>query len=196
MTHLACVPSFTPATAAEDISDGCYHGQFSFCDITTGPSLNFHRKIWWDSLLSLYYSPTSQHLTALRPSQRDAATRSVTADLRFLFQNSNYWFSFFHIPSFYEAYSDPCKRLEMQPSLIFALLAMSTFWQSSEIGRGSEGREQAIRFRDEAQAALDASIHAGRVDETLAQAAWVYYHLLLRIRALCSPLVFSGAGNV
>jgi hypothetical protein len=63
----------------------------------------------------------------------------------------------------------------MQPSLVLALLAIATFWQSSEIGNGSEGRERALRFRDEAQGALEASFNARWVDETLAQAAWVTY---------------------
>lgn len=50
---------------------------------------------------------------------------------------------------------------------------MSIFWQSSEIGLGSPGRERALRFRDEAQSALEASFNAGWIDETLAQAAWL-----------------------
>jgi len=61
----------------------------------------------------------------------------------------------------------------MQPSLILSLLAVSTFWQSSEIGKGEAGRQKAMRFRDEAQGALEASFNAGWVDDTLAQAAWV-----------------------
>jgi len=50
---------------------------------------------------------------------------------------------------------------------------MSTFWQSWEVGYGKQGRERALRFRDEAQAAMDASFNVGWIDETLAQAAWV-----------------------
>lgn len=61
----------------------------------------------------------------------------------------------------------------MQPSLVLALLTMSIFWQSSEVDNGSSGRERALRFRDEAQGALEASVNAGWLDETLAQAAWV-----------------------
>lgn len=61
----------------------------------------------------------------------------------------------------------------MQPSLVLALLAMSTFWQSSEVGIGQPGRERALRLRDEAQGALEASVNAGWLDETLAQAAWL-----------------------
>jgi len=68
----------------------------------------------------------------------------------------------------------------MQPSLIYALLAISTFFQSSEVGWGEAGRERALRFRDEAQAALEASFASGWIDETLAQSAWVSFPLLHR----------------
>lgn len=142
-------------------------------DISSTPSLNFSRKIWWDSLLSLYISPTANRRQALTPSQRESAAQGITSDIRFLFRASNYWFSFFHIPSFFGSYFDPTKRERIQPSLILALLAMATFWQSSELGLGRHGRDRALRFRDEAQSALDASFNAGWIDETLAQAAWV-----------------------
>uniref|UniRef100_A0A8H7XLV5 Zn(2)-C6 fungal-type domain-containing protein n=1 Tax=Psilocybe cubensis TaxID=181762 RepID=A0A8H7XLV5_PSICU len=142
-------------------------------ELVSEPSLNFTRKVWWDSLLSLYLSPTSTRLQALTVSQRMTATQSITADLRFLFRASNYWFSFFHIPSFFGNFYDPIRRERIQPSLILALLALATFWQSSEVGYGKEGRERALRFRDEAQAAMDASFNAGWIDETLAQAAWL-----------------------
>ena len=70
-------------------------------------------------------------------------------------------------------YFDPVQRERIQPSLVLALVAMSTFWQSSEMGLSRQGRDRALRFRDEAQSALDASFNAGWIDETLAQAAWV-----------------------
>lgn len=142
-------------------------------DICSEPSLNFSRKIWWDSLLSLYMSHTSTRLHALTVSQRESASQSIATDIRFIFRVSNYWFSFFHIPSFFSNFFDPARRERMQPSLVLAMLAISTFWQSSEIGYGANGRERALRFRDEAQAAMDASFNSGWIDETLAQAAWV-----------------------
>lgn len=61
----------------------------------------------------------------------------------------------------------------MQPSLILAALALSAFWQSSEIEQGRKGRIRALRLREEAQSVLEASFNAGSIDETLAQAAWV-----------------------
>ena len=157
-------------------------------EIGTEPSLRFTRKIWWDSLLSLYVSPRSKHLQVLSASQRDSAAQGIITDIRFLFRASNYWFSFFHIPSFFGKFCDPNKRERIQPSLVLALLAVATFWQSSEIGYGKEGRERALRFRDEAQAAMDASFNAGWIDETLAQAAWVRYQVFSH--ASLSPDIF------
>ncbi|KAJ6525304.1 hypothetical protein DFH09DRAFT_936753 [Mycena vulgaris] len=141
--------------------------------IASQPSLDFSRKIWWDSLLSLYLSPNSMRLETISTSQRDVASQRITQDLRFLFRASNYWFSFLHAPTFFSNYYDPSKRDHIQPSLVLAVLAMSTFWQSSEIGLGHQGRVRALRFRDEAQSALEASFNAGWVDDALAQAAWI-----------------------
>lgn len=61
----------------------------------------------------------------------------------------------------------------MQPSYILASLALATFLQSSETGLGAEGRNKALRLRDEAQSALEASLNTGRLDHELAKAAWV-----------------------
>ncbi|KAJ6585157.1 hypothetical protein B0H19DRAFT_1108565 [Mycena capillaripes] len=137
------------------------------------PTLDFSRKTWWDSLLSLYLSPTSAHLESFSASQRGFATQRISSDLRFLFRTSNYWFSFLHPPTFFSNFYDHSKRELVQPSLILAALALSTFWQSSEIGLGKHGRERALKFRDEAQSSLQASLNAGWVDDTLAQAAWL-----------------------
>ncbi|KAF7365037.1 Zn(2)-C6 fungal-type domain-containing protein [Mycena venus] len=137
------------------------------------PTLDFSRKTWWDSLLSLYLSPTSKRLDSLSSSQRSLATQSISSDLRFLFRCSSYWFSLFHIPTFFNNLYDPAKRDLIQPSLILAALALGIFWQSSEIGMGQRGRERALKFREEAQSALEASLNAGWVDDTLAQAAWL-----------------------
>jgi hypothetical protein len=149
--------------------------QENILHIASEPSLDFTRKIWWDSLLCLYNSTSSHYIAPLTPSQRESVSRSITDDLRFLFKSSNYWFAFFHVPTFFGNYFDAQKRERMQPSLILAALAMATFWQSSEIGNGRAGRERALRFRDEAQGALEASFNARWIDETLAQAAWVNF---------------------
>ncbi|KAG6844662.1 hypothetical protein H0H87_005030 [Tephrocybe sp. NHM501043] len=159
--------------------------------VSREPSVNFNRKIWWESLLSLYMSPDSSCRQSLTATQRASAAHGITSDIRFLFSTSNYWFSFFHVPTFNSNYFDPVRRERMQPCLVLALLAMSTFWQSSEIGNGRAGRERALRFRDEAQSALDASFNAGWIDETLAQAAW-----LLALFEVCAhPLHSSERSN-
>ncbi len=141
--------------------------------IDMGPSLSFARKVWWDSLLCLYLSPAATRYQHLMPAQRDIASQRIISDLRFVFRESNYWFSFFHVPTFFGNFCDPVRRENMQPCLVLALLAMATFWQSSEIERGEPGRMRALRFRDEAQAALEASINSHWLDESVAQAAWV-----------------------
>ncbi|KAK7469383.1 hypothetical protein VKT23_003858 [Stygiomarasmius scandens] len=140
-------------------------------DISYEPSLNFTRKVWFDSLLALYAGAKDPHRMSNR--DREETSQKITADLRFLFRVSNYWFSFFHIPSFFTNYCDPEKRERMQPSLILAALAVSTFFKSSSVELGHEGRQRALRFREHAQGAMDASFNAGFIDETLAQAAWL-----------------------
>ncbi|KAG6903252.1 hypothetical protein C0995_000147 [Termitomyces sp. Mi166 len=162
-----------------------------YSGVSCEPSANFTRKIWWESLLSLYISPDPSHRQNLTVAERASAAQGITSDIRFLFNTSNYWFSFFHIPTFNSNYLDPVRRERMQPSLVLALLAMSIFWQSSEVGLGQLGRERALRFRDEAQSALDASFNAGWIDETLAQAAW-----LLALFEVCAhPLHSSERSN-
>ena len=144
--------------------------------IIPGPSLNFTRQTWWDSLLTLYATsgnslvPTA--LTLTHP-QREAAFDHIIFDIKFLFRVTPYLFCFFNVPRFFSLFSDPARRIELQPSYILAMLAVATFLQSSETGLGAEGRNKALKLRDEAQSALDASLNAGRLDHDLAKAAWV-----------------------
>ena len=144
--------------------------------IPVGPSLSYTRQTWWDSLLTLYATsgdslePPSLTLTH---TQREAASTHVLYDVKFLFRIAPYWFCFFNVPRFSSLFSNHTRRLEMQPSYILAMLALATFLQSSETGLGAEGRRRALRLRDEAQSAMDASLNAGRLDPDLAKAAWV-----------------------
>lgn len=163
-------------------------------DMVDQPPLSFARDMWWDSLLCLYMSPNSARLRSLSPGQRESAAQGVASDLRFVFRASNYWFSFFHIPTFFGNFFDSTRRKQMQPSLVLALLAMSTFWQSSEVGIGQAGRERALRFREEAQGALEASVNAGWLDETLAQAAWVSLLVCRRLDVL--TFIWSVVGTL
>jgi len=61
----------------------------------------------------------------------------------------------------------------MQPSLVFAGLALATLMKSSEMELGSAGRERAIWLRDKAQGWLEASWNSQWIDMTLAKAALV-----------------------
>jgi len=144
--------------------------------IVPGPSLNFTRQTWWDALLTMYAasgdSPIPTSLT-LTHTQREAASSHILFDIKFLFRVTPYLFCFFNVPRFYSLFSDPARRLELQPSYILAMLAVATFLQSSETGLGAEGREKALRLRDEAQSALDASLNAGRLNHDIVKAAWV-----------------------
>ncbi|CAE6527496.1 unnamed protein product [Rhizoctonia solani] len=125
------------------------------------PSVAFARRTWWDHLLETY-----------APTKSEAALQ-ITSDLKYLFKSSNYWLSFLNINLFMTNYNHKERRENIQPALILAALAYSTFTQSSEIERGHSGRAKAMELRTQAQAALDASLNSQRLDPTLAQAAWL-----------------------
>lgn len=137
------------------------------------PSHQFTRQVWWDSLLSLYHDPFSNHLVPISAGRRNEVASEIVNDLKFIFRASNYWFSFFHVPRFFATYHNAQTRSEIQPALILILITMSIFFRSSEREGGAAGRERALRFRDHAQAALEASFNSGWIDETLAQAAFL-----------------------
>lgn len=158
------------AYALSFIPDSNGRGQVN---MVSEPSLNFSQSMWWDTLLQEYMSPESIDNSALVKPNRSNATLRLHKDIRFFFRASSYWLSFFHVPRFFAKFHDPIARAGMQPSLILAMCALSTFWQSSEIGRGGPGRDLALKFRDEAQSAIESSVNAGWFTEELAQAAWV-----------------------
>jgi hypothetical protein len=147
-------------------------------DITPDPSVQFSRKTWWDHLLHLYavYTPASYHPLSLGKSQRDASFVQIIEDVRFVFKSSSYWFSFLNVPRFYNTFMNPTCRGHMQPSLLLSLLAVSTFLQSTTRPCPEENRQKALMLRDEAQAALEASLYARAINGELAQAAWVRQH--------------------
>lgn len=145
-------------------------------EIGAEPSLQFTRDTWWDALLTLYGSRANSQAgerNALTVVQRDRAAQQVTSDLRQLFRASNYWFSFLNVSRFFTRLLDPNQRQMVQPSLILASLAVSTFIHSSEREGGPKGRAWALRLRDEAQGALEASLSVRWIDESLVHAAWV-----------------------
>ena len=143
--------------------------------ISISPSTQFTRETWWDTLLASY-APTDSDLgsaLALTSAARDAASQRVIAELRFMFRQSIYWFSFFNIPRFFGALLDPLSRTAVQPSLILGALALATFFQSSEVEGGAKGRAKALKLLERAHAAFDASLASGWTDVGLVQAAWV-----------------------
>lgn len=183
-------PTYTPAHSAP--SENYFDIDPT---IVPGPSLSYTRQTWWDSLLALYASsgdPLEHSSLTLTPTQREAASNHVLYDVKFLFRVTPYLFCFFNVPRFFSLFSDHARRLELQPSYILAMLAVATFLQSSETGLGTEGRNQALRLRDEAQSALDASLNAGRLDHDLAKAAWVrlFIRTCRRVQNSPTPLAY------
>ncbi|KAI0823181.1 hypothetical protein BC628DRAFT_1385050 [Trametes gibbosa] len=143
--------------------------------LSSEPGVQFTRETWWDSLLVLYALEDDHGVvaTALTANQRSASTRHIFKDIRSLFRTSVYWGSFVHLPRFFEALLDPARRSSIQPGLILAMLAVGIFVQSSDLRLGSSGRTRALKFIDQAHAAIQASLSTHWVDIGLVQAAWI-----------------------
>ncbi|KAI0917327.1 hypothetical protein AcW1_007456 [Taiwanofungus camphoratus] len=140
------------------------------------PSIKFVRETWWDALLSLYSTPFDHprgHLMPLSPGLREAAIRHIIADFRSFFRHSCYWFAFLNATRIFDCLRGPDSRTSLQPSLVLAALAISTFYQSSEEGQGAQGRDRALKLRDEAQSAFEVSLSTRWIDENLVQASWL-----------------------
>ncbi|KAI0720844.1 hypothetical protein C8T65DRAFT_692713 [Cerioporus squamosus] len=146
----------------------------------TSPSVQFTRETWWDALLYFYAPPPSGTTSSLpsygaplTPAVREAAAAHIAADLRFAFYASLHWFAFIHVPRFFGSLFDPYRRQSLQPCLVLALLALGTFFQSSELELGAKGRERALHLLDQAHATFQASLNSGRIDLGLVQTAWL-----------------------
>lgn len=146
--------------------------------IPAEPSSQYARETWWEVVLGLY-SPTYEYpmgyAAPLSPGMRQSATQRVNDDLRVLFRYSSYWLSFLNIPHLLRRLRDSDGRKTLQPSFVLGALALATFLQSpnSENSKGAPGRERALRLKDEAQSALQASLTSRWIDDNLVQAAWV-----------------------
>jgi len=68
---------------------------------------------------------------------------------------------------------NPDERPNMQPSLIYAGLALATLMKSSELELGASGRARAVWLRDAAQTNLEQSLNNQWIDLQLAEAALV-----------------------
>ncbi|KAI0266953.1 hypothetical protein BC834DRAFT_87541 [Gloeopeniophorella convolvens] len=129
--------------------------------LAPAPAVEYPRKVWWESLLDTY------GLT------REQALKDITADLNVLFTSSNHWLTFFNAQWFLRDLFDPHARTHIQPALVYSCLAMAMLMKSSEIELGANGRAQALRLRDAAQAQLQESWNAQWLDLGLAEAAMV-----------------------
>jgi len=143
-------------------------------DIAPDPSLQFCRETWFDHIRDLYAvsMPVSCD-PSLGLTQYNGGFSKIINDVRFIFRFSPHWFSFLHVPRFYNNFMDPYRRSRMQPSLLLALLAVSKCLQSAEQESPAEAHRMALLLRDEAQGYLEASLHARAIDVELAEAAWV-----------------------
>ena len=83
------------------------------------------------------------------------------------------WFSFVNLEHLRNGLYDNDKRIHIQPAFIYSGMALSALMKSSERGRGSSGREVAMRLASSAQSALTASFRSGQIDVKLAGAAFV-----------------------
>jgi hypothetical protein len=98
-----------------------------------------------------------------------------------------------NVPLFFSTFHHPGQREYVQPSLVLAMLALSTLIQSGNLESGQMGRNRACEFhsvcqsrmlnrthvvelRDRAQSYFDMSLSCGWVSPDLAQAALVRFH--------------------
>ncbi|KAF9506411.1 hypothetical protein BS47DRAFT_1489375 [Hydnum rufescens UP504] len=158
----AWVPGEEPVTVPNDLftwPNGPIVWDTSL-SIAHGPSVQFSRKTWWDTLLGIY------------SSDRHTAIRTIVSDLTLVFRNSGHALPFFRVPYFFNNLLYPPDREQMQPSLVLSVLALSSLMQSIS-DRGATPRDRAELLERAAHGALQASINAGWVDLNLAQAAMV-----------------------
>ncbi|KAF9519740.1 hypothetical protein BS47DRAFT_1085425 [Hydnum rufescens UP504] len=118
------------------------------------PSVEFIRQTWWESLTRHYGGPrvhATRHITTnlshLCPSLQllccivRCLLHSILEDVRMtLFPSS------INVPLFFSTLQQPGQREHVQPSLVVAMLALSTLLQSSDIGLGHQGRLKACEF--------------------------------------------------
>jgi hypothetical protein len=138
------------------------------------PSVEFTRQMWWGSLTRYYGGPRAlatrritedlSHLWALvapiyfiwaeiLPMLKFPSLQSISCIVRCLLHSilEDVWLILRFPPSinvtlFFSTFHHPDQREHVQPSLVFAMLALSTLFQSSEIGLGEKGRLKACEF--------------------------------------------------
>jgi hypothetical protein len=124
-------------------------------NITLEPSANFTRLTWWDTLLSCYGSTrVASYVQTVRlwlfyvinNIISPLSASQISADLASFFPASHYSITFLNAPLFFATLYNPVERVTMQPSLVFALLALSVLEQSNELEQGEAGRTRAREF--------------------------------------------------
>lgn len=93
-----------------------------------------------------------------------------------------------HVPSFIRTLRVPEERARLQPSLLYAVLALATLGRSSSLELGAQGRLRALWLRNVAQSTLESSWNSSWVDDKLAQAALVS---LFSILPCIVPLIIA-----
>ena len=89
------------------------------------------------------------------------------------FNTTGYWLSFINVPYFIRMLYNADERSRMQPSIIYAGLALATLMKSSQLELGVTGRNRALWLRDAAQSNLEQSLNGQWIDLSLAEAAMV-----------------------
>ncbi|KAG8852253.1 hypothetical protein FRB96_008899 [Tulasnella sp. 330] len=146
-------------------------------DISQAPTLHFSRATWWDCLLGTYSRwPDSPH--DITP--RHDVTTEISRDVYLFFQAAPVWFSFLHVPLFFDNFCHPERRADIQPALVLSILAYTKLVQSNHDVKDDQSLEererswrQSVVLRDLAQASFEASYNAGWLDLPLAQAACI-----------------------
>jgi hypothetical protein len=137
------------------------------------PSVELTRQMWWGSLTMYYGGPRT---LATRRIMEDLSHLLVRVALLFFYLAEIFSAKFpnlqflycrvpcllhsiledvpltlvfpprINVPLFFSTFHHPSQWEHVQPSLVLAMLALSTLFQSSEIGFGQEGRLKACEF--------------------------------------------------
>ncbi|KAJ3554349.1 hypothetical protein NM688_g3153 [Phlebia brevispora] len=130
-------------------------------ELSLSPSSTYPTLPWWDKLLTTYAATPQLSMEA------------ILSDLDFLISTTNYWLFFLRSETLLPKLKDPFERAHLQPALVLSALAMASLIKSSEVERGSQGRERALALRNDAQASLEAACSTTQIDYQLAEAALI-----------------------
>ncbi|CED83712.1 hypothetical protein [Phaffia rhodozyma] len=127
------------------------------------PSIEYSKKIWWDCLLSRY------------GQSRPEAYAAIIKEILTLFRISTHWIAFFNVPRFLAILHNPEQRQCLQPSLVYAMLALATqltSWDGPG-GRELDGRLLGLKLNDHAHNSFWQSWNSGFINVDLAKAAFL-----------------------